>query len=84
MTDHLTCRQAFDRLDEYLDRELDPREAARVAEHLAVCENCAREFQFEVRLLDGVRAKLARIGVPNGLAGRITTALTKVPPRNSA
>ena len=75
MTDSLTCRQAFDRLEDFLDRELAAEETILVRAHLEVCAQCAAEFHFEQRLLDGVRARLARIQVPADLAERIGRAL---------
>lgn len=75
MSDALTCRQAFDRLEEYLDRELTPEETARVGAHLAICEQCTREFHFEGQVLEGIREKLRRIRVPGGLTSRILAAL---------
>jgi len=75
MTDPLTCRQAFDRLEEYLDRELTASETLRVSEHLEVCANCAREFRFEAEVLGGIRERLDRIKVPAQLADRISRAL---------
>ena len=75
MTDALTCRQAFDRLEEFLDRELSPEETVRVRGHLEQCAQCAREFRFEAGVLDGIRARLGRIKVPMQLADRISRAL---------
>jgi len=75
MTDPLTCRQAFDRLENFLDRELSPEETLRVQEHLDICAVCTREFQFEAGILDGIRARLARIQIPMRLADRISEAL---------
>lgn len=75
MTDQLTCRQAFDRLEEFLDRELSPEDTRRVEHHLEHCANCAREFHFEAGILEGVRSRLRRIRVPEHLADRISQAL---------
>jgi anti-sigma factor (TIGR02949 family) len=77
VTDPLTCRQAFDRLEDFLDRELAAEEVVLVRAHLEVCEQCTREFHFEARVLDGVRAKLGRIQVPADLAERIRRALAE-------
>ena len=79
MTDPLDCRQAFERLDDFLDRELSPGEMIQVRAHLEECERCATEFRFEERVLDGVRARLRRIKVPADLAERIAKALRAEP-----
>ena len=75
MSDELTCRQAFDRLEEFLDRELSAEEAARVHAHLQICAQCTREFRFERLVLEALRDKVNRIRVPDGLEDRIFAAL---------
>jgi len=65
------CREAFRRLDDFLDRELAPAEIALVEAHLEVCAVCAREFRFEATVLSAVRGKVQRISVPDGLHARI-------------
>jgi anti-sigma factor (TIGR02949 family) len=71
----LTCQQTFERLADYLDRELSPVEVARVEEHLAVCEVCAREYRFEGTVLRCLKDKLRRIAAPPQLLDRIRQAL---------
>lgn len=75
--DPLTCSEAFARLDRYLDRTLTAEEMAAVQEHLAVCVVCAREFRFEDRVLDDVRAKLAHLDVAPGVAERVRDAVER-------
>jgi anti-sigma factor (TIGR02949 family) len=70
-----TCEEAFRRLDDYLDRELSAEEMTLVHEHLEICAGCAREFNFEASLLNGVREKLRQIELPPSLQSRILTAL---------
>ena len=74
----LTCAEAFDRLDDYLDRELSPEETARVAEHLDVCARCAGEFDIEREVLDEIRMKLRRIKAPSGLMARRAQRLGRI------
>lgn len=70
-----TCEEAFRRLDDYLDRELSAEETVLVKEHLEICAGCAREFNFESSLLNGVRSKLRQIDVPSSLQARILRVL---------
>lgn len=70
-----TCEEIFRRLDDYLDRELTPREMQLVRQHLETCVACSTEFAFEATVLSEVRAKLRRIDVPEDLLGRITARL---------
>jgi anti-sigma factor (TIGR02949 family) len=70
--DPYTCREAFARLEDYLDRELPAEELDKVEEHLTICEVCAPEFAFEERVLRTIREKLLRIEAPQGLQARIS------------
>lgn len=72
---HYTCAQIFQRLDDYLDRELSPAEIARVEEHLQACAVCAAEFAFEDEVLRQVRRKLRQLAVPEDLVARILAQL---------
>jgi len=69
--DAYTCREAFARLEDYVDRELSADEIEKVEEHLSVCEMCAGEFAFEARVLDTLRDKLMVFEVPAGLEERL-------------
>ena len=62
--DRYTCEQVFRRLDDYLDRELDAEEIERVEQHLATCEECASEYEFESAVLARMKEKMRRIQAP--------------------
>lgn len=64
------CKEALERLDDYVDRELSPEETQKVAQHLKICHHCAKKFRFEQELVGGLRAKLQHLSVPDGL-GRL-------------
>jgi len=70
-----SCEEAFRRLDDYLDRALDPGELRSVEEHLENCVRCTREFRFEQTLLSEVKAKLRQLRVPASLVERVTQRL---------
>jgi anti-sigma factor (TIGR02949 family) len=74
---HLTCEEVFSRLDDYLDRELDPGEVPQVEQHLVECEMCAREYRFEASVLAGIRRKVQRIQLPPDLLGRLFRRLSE-------
>jgi anti-sigma factor (TIGR02949 family) len=76
-TDAYRCREAFARLEDYVDRELPADELDKVDEHLRICETCAGEFAFEERVLDTMREKLKRIDVPAGLQERLLRLIAK-------
>jgi predicted anti-sigma-YlaC factor YlaD len=73
-----TCRETLDRLNDYLDRELSPRELQLVERHLKICRYCTHKFSFEAALLIELRAKVARLDMPDGLMDRIAASLEGV------
>ena len=70
-----TCEEAFRRLDDFLDRELSHAEMELVNQHLEICAGCAREFQFEASVLNGVKTRVRQIDVPADLRARIIAEL---------
>lgn len=73
--DRLSCEEAFRRLDDYLDRELSPGELEEVRSHLDRCAVCTSEFALESEVLEGIRAKLRRLAVPEELRARVARRL---------
>jgi anti-sigma factor RsiW len=58
--DPTDCDRVADCLSDYLDGELDPREARTVAAHLAGCRGCARtaaELALTIAALHGLRQR---------------------------
>ncbi|MBI4553478.1 MAG: zf-HC2 domain-containing protein [Candidatus Latescibacteria bacterium] len=76
--DRLTCEETFQRLNDYLDRELNPEEMRLVKEHLDICAVCASEYTFEASVLSDVRMKLQRIHVPADLRTKVSAVLDRV------
>jgi anti-sigma factor (TIGR02949 family) len=73
----LTCTEAFRRLDDFVDRELSPDEAADVEAHLGRCAECAAEFGVEREILEAIRAKLGHLAVPPDLKAKISARLDR-------
>ncbi len=69
------CHDTLERLDDYLDRELSPKENRQVAIHLAICLKCAQHYRFEQGFIQDVRAKLERVEVPPELMKQISLSL---------
>lgn len=78
--DRFDCEELFRRLEDYVDRELSPDEAALVEAHLAECEACATEYKFETRFVSEVRKKLSHLEAPPDLIRRISKTLREDPP----
>ena len=75
MSDKIDCREAHNRLLDYLKQELTPELAAEVQAHLERCRPCFRQAQFEESFLVMLRSKTARTCCPNALRARILDAL---------
>jgi anti-sigma factor (TIGR02949 family) len=71
------CLEAFQRLDDYLDRELSPEEMELVKAHLETCKVCAMEFEFEAEVLERVKEKIRRVDLPPDLISRVLGAIQK-------
>ena len=67
------CHAAEERLQAYLDRALEARDAAEVERHLAGCAYCRERYAFEARLRDRVRSCCA--GAPDGFVERLRVRL---------
>jgi anti-sigma factor (TIGR02949 family) len=73
----IACKQAVDRLWDYLDRHLGESEEAELESHLGLCRHCCGELEFAKR----IRGKLAGSGaapLPSDVRGRLETILRKV------
>jgi hypothetical protein len=46
-----------------------------VQEHLAICEMCAHEYEFEATVLEQLKGKLRKLDAPADLMGRISRVL---------
>jgi anti-sigma factor (TIGR02949 family) len=75
--DRTNCEEAFRRLNDFLDRRLSPEEMRIIEEHLEICAWCAREFNYEASVLQGVKRKMRQLDVPPDLVSKI---LSQLPP----
>jgi anti-sigma factor RsiW len=59
-------------LSDYLDRELEPREVARVEEHVGICPHCRRVLATLRRTLEDLATlrTASHPGVTEGVIGR--------------
>jgi anti-sigma factor (TIGR02949 family) len=81
--DRYTCQEVFQRLNDYLDRELSAEEMALVRAHLDTCAQCASEYAFESSTLDELKAKLRRIDLPRSVLDKIQAILSNPPPKDT-
>ena len=73
--DRSNCEEAFRRLNDFLDRRLSPDEMRLIEEHLKICAWCAREFNFEASVLNGLKRKLKQVDAPPDLLSKILSRL---------
>ena len=73
--DKITCEEFFRRLDDYLDRRLQPWELAALDVHLQTCELCLKEYDFELGVIRKVSTRIKEIQAPPYLFNRISKAL---------
>src|SRR5262245_62388230 len=75
--DFYSCAEVVRLLDDYVDRELSPREVEQVERHLFQCEHCARDARLEASTLRSIRSTLRRIRLPMGTEARVWRALAR-------
>ena len=75
--DRLKCEQVFKKLDDYIDKELDPAEMELIREHLEICAWCTGAYEFQAEVLTELESRLQRIPVPVTLRDRVAAALRR-------
>ena len=68
----MDCRDAGERLYEYLDRELSVEEACEVSAHLARCPGCWELVRFEGGVIKLVRLECGSESAPQRLRDRVS------------
>ena len=71
----MTCREAVDKLYEYLDREADDMTAAQVEKHLDLCRLCCNHLEFEKKMKELVQKSCFQEKAPAFLREKIQQAL---------
>ena len=74
-----TCRTNHSLLSAYVDSELLPYQAADVAEHLASCDACSREYESVLETVGRLRTRLKRYTASDVLRARVRIALVSTP-----
>ena len=75
MDDPIDCREAADRLHDYLKQKLTAKLAMEVRLHLERCHNCFHYARFEERFLLMLEERARRETCPGALRERILQAL---------
>lgn len=60
-TEELTCDEIFSKLDEYVERQADQKDAAQlmplIREHLDICPECCEEYETLLRVIEETEKK---------------------------
>ena len=75
MAEQIDCREAKDRLQDYLKQELTPALALEVRAHLERCRSCFRHSRFEERFLLMLEEHARKGGCPGEVRARILEAI---------
>ncbi|HEX2219713.1 MAG TPA: zf-HC2 domain-containing protein [Gemmatimonadales bacterium] len=75
MAEPIDCREAKDRLQDYLKRELTPELADEVHQHLVRCRSCFGRARFEEALVQLLESRARRVTCPEELRQRICSLL---------
>jgi len=71
----MTCKEAVNRLHEYLDKELDNVTAAQIKKHLDLCRLCCDQYEFEKTMKDLVHKCCSEAKASNLLKEKILDSL---------
>lgn len=71
----IDCREALDRLYEYIDKELTPVRSEEVRTHLEKCAPCLAITEFEDAYVRFLEARTRVQGAPDALKKRILQQL---------
>jgi mycothiol system anti-sigma-R factor len=68
----INCRDCYNALNPYLDRELSDEDVVQVRGHLEACGGCLHVYQFEESLRRLVRRRCQQQAAPESLRARVT------------
>lgn len=75
MGEPIDCREAKERLTDYLKQELTPELAGEVHEHLVRCRSCFSRARFEETLAKLLETRGRQVTCPDALRERICALL---------
>jgi len=75
MTEKINCKEAADRLQDYLRQELTPELEEEMKAHIERCRPCFESAQFERNFLIMLETRAARECCPDKLRQRVLELL---------
>jgi mycothiol system anti-sigma-R factor len=76
--DPISCEEVVRAVWDYLDDEIDVDRKERIREHLAICDHCFGQFNFEGAFLRAVSRVLDEDGDVASLRARIERAMDEM------
>lgn len=73
----MNCEKIYERLQDFLDRELTAAEIEEVKTHISHCPPCGDEFRFEESVLRHVKRCMGDAPCPEELLKRIAAAIDR-------
>ncbi len=73
----MNCKEALEKLYEFLDKELDKVPTSEIQRHLDSCRHCWNRFDFEKQLKALVKKFCSKQACPDTLRRRIYALLEK-------
>lgn len=60
-TEEISCDELYEKLDQYVEREVDKKDAARLMplmrEHLDICPDCCEEYEALLHVIEKTEQK---------------------------
>lgn len=84
VVEDIRCDEVLDRMEAFIDVEVDAAESAAIERHLECCDTCAREIEHALESIAALRA-LPEFEVPARVIDRVRAEIAADnPPRNVA
>ncbi|MCR4291128.1 MAG: zf-HC2 domain-containing protein [Candidatus Scalindua sp.] len=69
----MTCKEAIEQLNEFLDKELDDANYSKIRQHIDMCHKCCEKFEFEQSIKKVIREKTQLHKTPQHVLQSITS-----------
>jgi mycothiol system anti-sigma-R factor len=71
----MTCKEAVEKLHDYLDNELDHASTGQIKKHLDICRRCCDQLEFEKTMKELVQGCCTQSKAPSILREKIKKSL---------
>ncbi len=69
----MTCKEAIEQLNEFLDKELDDAVYSKIKQHIDMCHTCCEKFEFEQSLMKVIKEKTQHHKTPQHVLQNIVS-----------